>query len=223
MSERHRLLLLSGRSAEELRVQLAVNDQSLLERDDVQHVPSGGPYRLAIVDADARRLARARHILQGDAPWRGRQDIWFTSAPLLGQDRGSVALVFPGVEQRFDPVIDDIATHFRLPRPDFVSGDTSVLRRSISLLAVGRLLDAALRRIGIEPAAVAGHSIGEWNAMISTASMDRLLAGVDPAAFELPGCLFAALGCGVELAQEAIAGLEDVVISHDNCPHQSII
>src|ERR1700737_3900863 len=35
--------------------------------------------------------------------------------------------------------------------------------------------------------------------------------------------LVAALGCGVDLAQEAIAGLEDVVISHDNCPHQSII
>ena len=228
MSERHRLLLLAGRSAEELRVQLAVNDQSLLERDDVQHAPSAAPYRLAIVDADARRLAHARRIVQGAASWRGRQDIWFTSAPLLGDNRGSVALIFPGVEQRFEPVIDDVVAHFRLPRPEIAGGEESVLRRSISLLAVGRLLDAALRRIGIEPAAVAGHSIGEWNAMMSagmfsTASMDQLIAGVDPAAFELPGCLFAALGCGVEVAQEAIAGLTDVVISHDNCPHQSII
>ena len=228
MSERHRLLLLAARSAEELRAQLAVNDQLLLERDDVQRAPSGGPYRLAIIDADARRLARARRIVEGDAPWRGRHDIWFTAAPLLEDGRGSVALIFPGVEQRFDPVVDDVAAHFRLPRPEIVGSEQSMLRRSISLLAVGRLLDAALRRIGIEPGAVAGHSIGEWNAMMSaglfsTASMDRLIAGVDPTVFELPGCLFAALGCGVDLAQEAIAGLEDVVISHDNCPHQSII
>ncbi len=228
MSRRHRLLLLAGRSPEELRAQLAVEGHLLLERDDVQRAPSSGPYRLAIIDADARRLARARRITASKTPWRGRQDIWFTAAPLLGESRGSVALIFPGVEQRFDPVVDDIAAHFRLPRPEFVSTDQSVLRRSISLLAVGRLLDGALRRIGIQPSAVAGHSIGEWNAMMSaglfsTASMDRLIAGVDPTVFELPGCLFAALGCGVDLAQEAIAGLEDVVISHDNCPHQSII
>jgi phosphopantetheinyl transferase len=82
--------------------------------------------------------------------------------------------------------------------------------------------------MGIAPAALAGHSLGEWNAMMSagifsTASMDGLIASIDPAAFELPGCLFAALGCGVEVAQEAIDGIEGVVISHDNCPHQSII
>jgi malonyl CoA-acyl carrier protein transacylase len=228
MSERYRLLLFAARSAEELRAQLAVNDLSLLERDDVQRAPAAGPFRLAIIDADARSLARARRIIEGDAPWRGRHDIWFTRAPMLGEGRGSVALIFPGVEQRFEPVVDDVAAHFRLPRPEIVGSEQSVLRRSISLLAVGRLLDAALRRIGVEPAAVAGHSIGEWNAMMSaglfsTASMDRLIAGVDPAAFELPGCLFAALGCGVEVAEQAIAGLADVVISHDNCPHQSII
>jgi hypothetical protein len=33
------------------------------------------------------------------------------------------------------------------------------------------------------------------------------------AALELPGCLFAALGCGVEVAHEAIAAIEVVVIS----------
>ena len=229
MSGRHRSLLLAAGSAEELRAQLAVDDDLLLDRDDVQRAPSGGgPYRLAIVDADARRLTRARRIVEGGAPWRGRNDIWFTASPLLREGRGSIALIFPGIEQRFEPVVDDVAVHFRLPRPEFAGSEESVLRRSISLLAVGRLLDAALHRIGIEPAAVAGHSIGEWNAMMSagifsTTSMDALIASIDPTAFELPGCLFAALGCGVEVAQEAIAGIEGVVISHDNCPHQSII
>jgi malonyl CoA-acyl carrier protein transacylase/phosphopantetheinyl transferase len=228
MSERHRLLLLSAHSAEELRAQLAADDQLLLGRDDVQRPTSSGSYRLAIVDADTRRLARARRIVEGGAPWRGRNDIWFTTSPLLGEGGGGVALIFPGLEEHFDPVVDDVAAHFRLPRPDLVGSEQSVLRRSISLLGVGGLLDAALRRIGVEPAAVAGHSIGEWNAMMSAGlfsrtSMDLCVAGVDPAVFELPGCLFAALGCGVDLTRDAIAGIEGVVISHDNCPHQSII
>ncbi|HYZ17505.1 MAG TPA: acyltransferase domain-containing protein, partial [Candidatus Acidoferrum sp.] len=228
MSERHRLLLLAAPSPEALRAQLEVDDALLIARDDVDRPPSGGPVRLAIIDADARRLALARRLVRAQTPWRGRNDVWYSAAPLLGDGRGTIALLFPGIEQRFEPVVDDIASHFRLPAPDLAGSGDSVLQRSISLLAVGRLLDAALRRLGIEPSAVAGHSIGEWNAMmsagmLSSASMDRLIAEVDPRAFALPNCVFAALGCGVQLAGEAIAGIDGVVISHDNCPHQSII
>jgi phosphopantetheinyl transferase len=35
--------------------------------------------------------------------------------------------------------------------------------------------------------------------------------------------VFAALGCGADRAAAAIDGLEGVVVSHDNCPHQSIV
>jgi phosphopantetheinyl transferase len=35
--------------------------------------------------------------------------------------------------------------------------------------------------------------------------------------------VFAALGCGATQAAEVISGLEGVVVSHDNCPNQSII
>lgn len=226
----NRLLLLAGYSREELRAQLAADSQSLLERDDTdaQHSISGGPYRLAIVNADAQRLALAQRIVEGGTPWRGRKDIWFTSSPLIDGHEGRVALIFPGLEQRFEPVLEDIATHFDLPCPDLANSRRSVREHSIALLAVGRLLDEALRRIGIVPAAVAGHSIGEWNAMmsagvISSESMDAFTSGIDPAVFELPNCIFAALGCGVEIAEEAILGLEQIFISHDNCPHQSII
>src|SRR5262249_302077 len=40
---------------------------------------------------------------------------------------------------------------------------------------------------------------------------------------EVPGLVFAALGCGAATAEAAIAGLDRVVVSHDNCPNQSII
>lgn len=228
MRERHRLLLLAANTRDALRAQLEQDDRDLIERDDVGAAPAAGPYRLAIVDADARRLTLARRVAGGDTPWRGRNDVWYTGAPLLGAGGGTIALVFPGIEQRFAPVVDDVAAHFRLPHPELAGSERSVLQRAISLLAVGRLLDDVLRQIGIAPAALAGHSIGEWNAMmsagiISPASMDRLIAEIDPQAFALPGCLFAALGCGVELAREAIDGIPGVVISHDNCPHQSII
>ncbi len=228
MNESGRLLLLAAHSRDGLLAQLAADDAALIARDDVDRAPPDGPLRLAIVDADARRLALARRLAAGETPWRGRNDVWYTPSPLLGEGRGTIALIFPGIEQRFEPAVVDVAAHFRLPMPELADSGDSVLRRAISLLSVGRLLDAALHRIGIEPAAVAGHSIGEWNAMMSAgmlspASMDRLIAGVDPRAFALPNCVFAALGCGVELAREAIAGIDGVVISHDNCPHQSII
>ncbi|HTJ24633.1 MAG TPA: acyltransferase domain-containing protein, partial [Candidatus Limnocylindria bacterium] len=229
MVDGHRLLLLAGRDADELRTQLAADEAELLARDDAAHAPTGGPCRLAIVDPDARRLALARRVVERGAPWRGRNDVWFSATPLLGAGGGTIAFVFPGVEQRFEPVLDDIAAQLALPLPVLGGEELAVvLRRSIGLLGLGRFLDAALRRIGIVPSTVAGHSIGEWNAMVAggmltSEGIDRLVASIDPEAFELPGCLFAALGCGVELAREVIAGIDGVVISHDNCPHQSII
>ena len=80
----------------------------------------------------------------------------------------------------------------------------------------------------MEPGAVAGHGIGEWNAMvsagmISSASFDSFLDGVTPEVFDVPNCAFVAVGACVEIAEEAVDGVEGAVVSHDNCPHQSII
>ena len=223
-----RILLFAGSSLGELRAQLAVNDQALLQRDDVHCPPSGGPYRLAIVNANAQRLDLARRVIENGTPWRGRKDVWFTTFSLIGESGGQVAFLFPGLEQRFEPVIEDVAAHFQLPCPDLKSVEHSMREHSICLLATGRLLDAALRRIGVTPTSVAGHSIGEWNAMvsagmISAASLDSFLEAVTPDVFHVPNCVFVAIGAGAETAEEAIAGLEGIVVSHDNCPHQSII
>ena len=223
-----RLLLFTGRSVGELQTQLSMDDQLLLERNDMHCPPLGGPYRLAIVNANAQRLALARRILESGASWRGRKDVWFTTSPLIGDSVERVAFVFPGLEQRFDPALEDVAAHFHLACPDVKGAEQSVRQHSIALLSTGQLLDAALRRIGVEPAAVAGHSIGEWNAMVSagmmsTESLDSFIVGASPEVFDLPNCVFAALGAGVEVAEEAIAGIEGAVVSHDNCPHQSII
>src|SRR5205823_10886257 len=109
--------------------------------------------------------------------WRGRSDIWFSPAPLLRA--GKTAFVFPGLEAEFTPRIDDVAAHFGLTAADHSAA--TVGRHGAGVIAVGRLLAQALRRIGIAPDAVAGHSVGEWTAMISAglysgAAVDRFLA-----------------------------------------------
>jgi len=232
------VLLLAAATPAQLAAQLAVPDEELLARDDAATPPTGGPCRLALVAPTPRRLALARTIVARGTPWRGRNDLWFTTEPLLaepetadgpdgGTQTGRLAFLFCGLEDKFEPRIDDVCAHFGLPLPDL--GETGVLgghgRASVE---VGRILDEVLRRLGIVPDVVGGHSIGEWNAMIASGMVpnefvDAFLGGFDPGSVEVPGVCFGAVGCGVELVTEAIAGLPDVVISHDNCPHQSVI
>jgi 3-oxoacyl-(acyl-carrier-protein) synthase/phosphopantetheinyl transferase/malonyl CoA-acyl carrier protein transacylase len=223
-----RVLMLAGATPAELGQQLQMPDPDLLDRDDASRPPVGGPCRLAIVAPTVRRLALARRIIEQGAPWRGRDDVWFTTAPLQSAFApAQLAFVFPGLEQGFDPQTDDVAAHFGLDRPD--QGETAVLgRHGLGVFAVGRLLDAALRRLNVIPDLVAGHSIGEWNAMTAAGiyphlAVEQLVASFDPAALQVPGLVFAALGCGAQQAAQVIDGLDGVVVSHDNCPHQSII
>ncbi len=223
-----RVLLLAGASVDEMERQLRVPDADLLGCDDACSPPKGGPCRLAIVAPTARRLTLARRIVTQGVPWRGRHDVWFTGAPLHSKHApGRLAFVFPGLEQAFTPRVDDVADHFRLARPKL--GDTTVLGlHGLGVLTVGRLLDVALRELGVIPDLVAGHSVGEWNAMISAgvhpaAAVEELGASFDLNGLRVPGLMFAALGCGAEQATHVIDGLDGVVVSHDNCPHQSII
>ncbi len=222
------VLLLTGSCVEELVQQLQVPDIALLDRDDTSAPPAGGPCRLAIIAPTARRLELARRIVEQGKPWQGRDDVWFTAAPLHQEAApGQLAFIFPGLEQGFEPRIDDVADHFGLARPEL--GDTAVLgRHGLGVITVGRLLDAALHKLGVIPDLVAGHSVGEWNAMTSAGihpqeAVEELIASFDPDALHVPGLVFAALSCGAEQAAEVISGLEKVAVSHDNCPHQSII
>jgi phosphopantetheinyl transferase len=223
-----RVLLLAGSSVEEVERQLQGSETDLLGRDDACAAPKGGPCRLAIVAPTVRQLTLARGIVAQGVPWRGRNDVWFTGAPLHSKHApGQLAFLFPGLEQDFAPRVDDVAHHFGLVRPEL--GNTAVLgRHGLSVIAVGRILDAALRELGITPDLVAGHSVGEWNAMISAGihprdAFEQFAASFDTDAVRVPGLVFAALGCGAEQAAQVIDGLDDVVVSHDNCPHQSII
>jgi acyl transferase domain-containing protein len=182
--------------------------------------------RLAIVAPDARRLDLARTIVARGTAWRGRGDIWFSPAPMLAGG-GKTAFMFPGFEPVFEPRVDDIADRFGLARPE-LTGRSDLVGHATDVIAVGRTLAAALRELGIEPDLAAGHSLGEWTAMVVTGmyppdAVDAYMSALDHTTLDVPDVAYAALGCGAERAGAVIEDIGGVVVSHDNCPHQSVI
>ncbi len=211
----------------QLAIWAAADPTALLARLSAGEPCGGdGPCRLALLDPTPERLVKARRIVERGNAWRGRSDIWFAPRGLLGNG-AKIAFLFPGIEAAFDPEVDDVAAHFGLPLEPW-QGQTELERHGGRLIAVGRLLDAALRQLGVQPDAIAGHSIGEWNGMIAAGMLapeqvDAFIAGLAPGQLEVPDVLFAALGCGAERAREVIGEVAGVTVSHDNCPHQSIV
>ncbi|WP_410615259.1 beta-ketoacyl synthase N-terminal-like domain-containing protein [Amycolatopsis sp. lyj-109] len=190
--------------------------------------PGDGPVRLGIVDPTEKRLALARKVLARGRAWRGRNDVWFADRPLLGPGGGKIAFLFPGLESELTLNCGDVARHFGLPwkHADVEVGDVG--RQGAAVFELGRLLHAALGRIGVTPDAVAGHSLGEWTAMAvagvhAEEEVDAFLAGFDPDALVVPGLAFAAIGAPAPRVLEELATRSDVVLSHDNSPNQAMI
>lgn len=195
--------------------------------------PEGaGPCRLAIAGPTAERLRLARKVVERASPWRGRQDVWFTDRPLLTD--GKLALLFPGFEPEPAGSVDDISDHFGMPRlalnrRGWKDGGSGVMIDvSVDIVAMGCFLADALHRLGIEGDLLAGHSLGEWTAMIvagmaqPTAFM-ACFAHVREGRAHLPDVAYAAAGCPADRAQQVLAGIAGVVLSHDNCPHQCVV
>jgi acyl transferase domain-containing protein/phosphopantetheinyl transferase len=219
-----RVVLLAGSQPADLLAGL--DDPSILTtRDDLVSPPPEGALRLALVDPTEKRVALARKVVERGTPWRGRNEVWFSADGLLAGG-GRTAFVFPGVEPSFAPNAHDVAEHFGLQSLEGQVDDLG--HQGAGIIALGRMLHSALTALGIDADLVAGHSIGEWNAMIASGlvaadTIDEFIAEIDLDAIEVPDLVFAALGCGVEVASEATAGITDLVVSHDNCPHQSVI
>lgn len=221
-----RVVLLAGDSADELLGEL--EDPGILtDRDDLGRPAPEGRLRLAMVAPNEKRLSLARKVVERGTGWRGRNEVWFSGpAGLLADPDAKLAFVFPGVEPSFAPNADDVAERFGLAGLEHDPDDLG--RQGAGIIALGRLLHGALERLGVRPDLVAGHSIGEWNAMIAAGlvpadGVDDFIASVDLDAIEVPDLVFAALGCGAEQAEAAIEGLDGIALSHDNCPHQSVL
>ncbi|MFI5821888.1 beta-ketoacyl synthase N-terminal-like domain-containing protein [Streptomyces rishiriensis] len=235
ITEPEQVLLLAADSPARLAALLDADDAAVRAAglDPDRPHPEAGPARLGVVDPTAKRLALARRAVVRERPWNGRSDVWFRPGPLLGPGHGRLAFLFPGLEGDFAPQVDDVAARFGLPAvpvDDSRTGDVG--RHGFGVVAVGRLLDAALRRSGIVPDAVAGHSVGEWTAMAAAGlysgdEVDAFMTTFDPDSVTVPGLAFGAVGASVE---SVLAALRDeggdragLVLSHDNAPGQSMV
>ncbi|BBJ46446.1 polyketide synthase [Streptomyces antimycoticus] len=252
--EPERVLALAADTPERLAELLAADDATVRTTVTGRDART----RLGIADPTAKRLALARRMVAKGRPWRGRNDIWFTPAPLLGAGpaargmaargmavrgkaatgkaaTGKLAFVFPGLEAEFVPRVDGVAEYFGLSRP---AGDRfgeaarvgDIGRHGVGVFGVGRLLDAALRRMGVVPDAVAGHSVGEWTALAvgglyAGEEVDAFLDSFDPDALRVPGLAFAVLGAGAPRVLAELEARADgrIVLSHDNAPSQSMV
>ena len=190
--------------------------------------PDDGPARLAIVEPNDRRLTLARKVLERGTPFRGRNDVWFEPGDDTGIRGGKVAFLFPGVEPVFEPRVADVAEQFGIAWDGLAEGVPPLERQGRGIVQVGLLLDEALDRIGVRPDLAAGHSLGEWtgqivSGQIPTTYVDDFLDSLQPGSIEVSDVVFVALGAGVEVAEALVDGLADAYVSHDNCPHQSVI
>ncbi|MEU9147675.1 beta-ketoacyl synthase N-terminal-like domain-containing protein [Streptomyces sp. NPDC048349] len=182
-----------------------------------------GPCRLAVVGPTPQRLALAAKAVARGRPWRGRGDVWFAPEPLGGR----IAFLFPGLEPEFAPVLDDVADRLGLAQPQLTRG-SSLVERALDAITTGRFFAEVLPCLGIEADVLAGHSLGEWAAMVAAGmypkeAADTFLGSLRPDDLRVPDLVYAALGCGARRAEAALHGVDRVVVSHDNCPHQSVI
>jgi acyl transferase domain-containing protein len=186
----------------------------------------GGVARAVVIGPTPERLAKGKTIIDRGKAWRGRDGVWFSPRGLVA-DGGTLAFVFPGVDASFEPHVDDVAKHFGLPLPPCTVAK-NLEEVGTGIIGVNRLLDGVLRGLGVIPRDVLGHSIGEWSGMIATdmipeAALNAFMGSLKPGTLDVPGVVFAAAGCGSELAEKAMAGLPSIGLSHDNCPHQVIL
>ncbi|MFI7340473.1 beta-ketoacyl synthase N-terminal-like domain-containing protein [Streptomyces sp. NPDC050085] len=216
------LLRLAADTPQQLAELLTADDATLRRAEQGE-----GHARLAVLDPTPKRLALARKATAAAKPWPGRTDVWHAPRPLLGPAGGKVAYLYPGLEAEYDPQLADVAAHFKIASPARTAAVGDVGRHGAAVVETGRFLTEALRRAGITPDAVAGHSVGEWTAMVAggmftDAEVDLFLRDFDPTALRVPGLAFGAFGAPASQVEAALTGLPGVVVSHDNAPRQSL-
>ncbi|WPQ64897.1 beta-ketoacyl synthase N-terminal-like domain-containing protein [Chitinophaga sancti] len=187
--------------------------------------PGQGDYRIALFDPSPERIKKAVKIVGRNTPWRNKQDIWFTNEPLISKG-GKVAFLFAGLDGLGGGEVDSVAAHFNLPGAE--SNKDSVYDSAITLLERSRIIDTALKQMGIRPDLNAGHSMGEWLAgrsagMATEASILEILQDLNPQALETENAKFLVTGIGYDQLLPLLEGKQDIYLSMDNCPQQVIL
>jgi acyl transferase domain-containing protein len=194
-------------------------------RDSATAGPGGG-CRLGIAGPTADRLAAARKVVAAGTAWRGGRDIWFSPRPMLADGHGRIAFLFPGLEAEFTHSVQDVAAHFGLSVPEADEQDFS--GRFISAIGLGWLLHQALLRMRVRPDAVAGHSLGEWTALLVAGLLDESTLDETAALMFDPGrertdLQHAVIGASAGAVTAGLGAYPGVVVSIDNAPAQCVV
>ena len=216
-SETEHVLMISAQSQHELL--------AALEKE--QSVLSGGTHRLVVFGPNEKKLEKARKIIKIGSPWRGRGDIYYSPDGLFTKG-GKIAFLFPGVDNLFDPKLEDIAAFLNKPMPDYASNLKGLGETGVDIIRTNQFFYEVLTELGITPDMVAGHSIGEWSGMIATGivdlkELDEFIKSFEENALQLADVAFAAAGCSISIAESFIADIDEICVSNDNCPHQVIL
>jgi [acyl-carrier-protein] S-malonyltransferase len=150
--------------------------------------------------------------------------------PGMGRD---VAEAVPEAMDVFDEASE--ASGLDLKRLCFESPVEELVETEVQqpvLVATSLALLAALRRRGIRPDYVVGHSVGEFSALVGAESLgiadtmrlirERALATAE-AAREVPGAMAAILGLADDEVEQICARIEGVWPANYNCPGQVVI
>jgi len=191
--------------------------------------PGKGDFRIVLFDPVEERIAKAIKIIERGKPWRNRQDIWFTNEPMVSGG-GKVAFLFPGLDGLSGGEVGTVAEYFEMESDDGVTGGgkDTVIGSALRLTERSRVLDTALKRLGVWPDLNAGHSAGEWLAGRSAGwateeTVNQLLQQLDNQSFDIADVGFLAVGCGYDRVGPMLAGIKDIYLSNDNCPQQVIL
>lgn len=203
-----------------------------LQRREWDQSAGSGSWRLAIVEPTDKRIELALKVVAKGLAWHGRNHIFFSRDGMISNG-GKIAFLFPGVDSSFEPQAEDVAAYFDMPLSEFctTADPAEVLFRVVlGLNKFNHLMFNVLSKLRIKADGLAGHSIGEFSAMaaggmLSQARVDAVMGVLenDPTTLQVPDVIFLAAACGVEIAEAAIDGLQDICISHDNCPRQIIL
>ena len=216
------LLVISASSPEALLEHLAT-----LEPGTTGRIGDGGPSRLALVDPSSARVEKADAAIRAGNTRRGRGGLWYSPEGLIGKPGNGVAFLFPGIEANFEPRVLDVARHFGKKPPSCLR-PRDLEEQGVGVVGLGRLLHGVLHECGVQETHMVGHSVGEWTAMIASqrideSAVDSLIGGFESGTLEVPGVVFLAVGAGFSRIKSMLQDVPDVHLSHDNCPHQTVV
>jgi 3-oxoacyl-(acyl-carrier-protein) synthase/phosphopantetheinyl transferase (holo-ACP synthase) len=212
-----KVISLSARTKEELIEKLKGENYTVSE----------GDYRLVIFNPTAEKMKRAEMLIEKNNPWKGKLDIWFSNKPLLAKGE-KVIFMFTGIDLGTEMEMQSISDYFEIPYKQVEKGKDQLLGHSINHYYRCRLLDSALKKMGITPDINIGHSVGEWNAVSASGrttpeSIEKLFQGYDPEYSRTTDIFYIAVGCEYERIKSWTEKIPNLYLANDNCPSQILM